>query len=321
MKIRDAIYGTVVVSDSVLISLLNNQAIRRLKGISQSGLPQEYNPLKTYSRYEHSVGVMLILRRLGASLENQVVGLLHDVSHLAFSHVAEWAISEELEKGEKLDLNENLMTEFVMKSDIPSILKKNKIEPLKVVSLYNYPLVMDQMPNVYCDYLDYSIRDINYWFNSEIVEILDHIKIFNNKIVFTDIQKALIYAENTLKLQIECYGGVDNIIRYYLLSKALKYAIKKKLIGVADFYGTEEKILLKIRKSKAKRIVNSLNLLKRKNLKQEQGTFNETIKKRFYYIIPQVMVEGKVVPLTEISNEYKIQIEKYKGIYENGIKI
>ena len=39
------------------------------------------------TRYEHSVGVMLLARRVGGGLREQVAALLHDVSHTAFSHV------------------------------------------------------------------------------------------------------------------------------------------------------------------------------------------------------------------------------------------
>lgn len=41
-------------------------------------------------RYDHSVGVMLLIRMLGGTLEEQIAGLLHDVSHTAFSHVADY---------------------------------------------------------------------------------------------------------------------------------------------------------------------------------------------------------------------------------------
>lgn len=35
---------------------------------------------------------MLLLRKLGASLNEQIAGLLHDASHTAFSHTADWVL-------------------------------------------------------------------------------------------------------------------------------------------------------------------------------------------------------------------------------------
>jgi len=49
------------------------------------------------TRFDHSVGVMLLIRKLGAGsspasalLKEQVAALLHDVSHTAFSHVIDY---------------------------------------------------------------------------------------------------------------------------------------------------------------------------------------------------------------------------------------
>jgi hypothetical protein len=42
------------------------------------------------TRFEHSVGVMILVRELGASLTEQIAALLHDVSHTAFSHVIDY---------------------------------------------------------------------------------------------------------------------------------------------------------------------------------------------------------------------------------------
>lgn len=37
---------------------------------------------------------MLLLRKLGASLEEQLASLLHDISTFAVSHVADWVFAE-----------------------------------------------------------------------------------------------------------------------------------------------------------------------------------------------------------------------------------
>ncbi len=82
-KIYDKVYGKEKIKEPVLIELINSDSIQRLKGISQFGMPDEYYHLKTFSRKEHSIGVLILLRRMRANLEEQVAGLLHDVSHTA----------------------------------------------------------------------------------------------------------------------------------------------------------------------------------------------------------------------------------------------
>lgn len=66
--------------------------MQRLKGISQFRIPDKYYFKDNYSRFEHSIGVMVLLGKLGASQEEQIAGLLHDVSHKAFSHVYDWVV-------------------------------------------------------------------------------------------------------------------------------------------------------------------------------------------------------------------------------------
>lgn len=90
MIVEDSVFGKFEVKEPVLIELLNSKAMQRLKMISQVGIPDKYYSYGCGSRYEHSLGVLFLLKKLDASLEEQVAGLLHDVSHTAFSHVADW---------------------------------------------------------------------------------------------------------------------------------------------------------------------------------------------------------------------------------------
>ena len=76
MKINDAVYGEEEINESVLVDLIISKSVQRLKEISQFGMPDEYYYKKGFSRYEHSLGVMILLRRLNASLEEQIAGLL-----------------------------------------------------------------------------------------------------------------------------------------------------------------------------------------------------------------------------------------------------
>src|SRR5271170_653561 len=89
-------YGTFVVTEPVLLELFDSESLARLKKIHQYGVNyfvKKGSPW--YSRYEHSVGVWALLRRFGASLEEQVAGLLHDLSHTVFSHVGDLVFKRE----------------------------------------------------------------------------------------------------------------------------------------------------------------------------------------------------------------------------------
>ena len=91
MNIKDKVYGNKTVNDPVLIELINSRSVQRLKGLNQYKIPDTYyrRDKQNYSWYEHSVGVMLLLKKLDADVEQQIAGLLHGVSHYTFSHLAD----------------------------------------------------------------------------------------------------------------------------------------------------------------------------------------------------------------------------------------
>ena len=97
MKIKNIVYGEEEINEGVLIELVNSKEVQRLKNITLTGIPEEYYFRKVSSRFGHSVGVMILLRRLGADLKEQIAGLLHDVSHTAFSHLVEWLFGDPME--------------------------------------------------------------------------------------------------------------------------------------------------------------------------------------------------------------------------------
>lgn len=55
------------------------------------------------TRYEHSVGAMLLLRTAGAPLEAQAAALLHDVAHTALSHVADCVYGYVVHEDDKME--------------------------------------------------------------------------------------------------------------------------------------------------------------------------------------------------------------------------
>ncbi len=96
MIIYDDIYGEFEV-EKVLEELIFSDPVQRLKGIHQGGASYLVNQKWNETRLDHSIGVMLLIRKLGGSLEEQIAGLLHDVSHTAFSHVIDFVFENKEE--------------------------------------------------------------------------------------------------------------------------------------------------------------------------------------------------------------------------------
>ncbi|PWY79415.1 phosphoribosylamidoimidazole-succinocarboxamidesynthase [Aspergillus sclerotioniger CBS 115572] len=140
--VRDALYGDHTITEPVLIDLLQSPDLRRLIGIGQHGVTGHLGllpkPVKI-TRFEHSVGALLLVRIAGASVEEQVTALLHDISHTVLSHVP----------GKE---------SFHETTQIPAILTKHGI-PQTVLDEEQYPLVEMGAPHLCADRLDYSLRD------------------------------------------------------------------------------------------------------------------------------------------------------------------
>lgn len=75
MLISDKLYGNFEI-EKVLIELIESKPIQRLKGIHQGGASYLVNENWNVTRYEHSIGVMFLIRKLGGSIEEQIAGLL-----------------------------------------------------------------------------------------------------------------------------------------------------------------------------------------------------------------------------------------------------
>ncbi len=96
MKISDPVYGVMEFTDSAVKEIIGLPHFQRLKRIGAGGLLGELKEKGRYTRYEHSIGTMMLLQRLGARREEQIAGLLHDVSHTAFSHTIDYVLGDPL---------------------------------------------------------------------------------------------------------------------------------------------------------------------------------------------------------------------------------
>ena len=163
MFIKDNIYGEFEIEEPILIELINSKPVQRLKGIIQQVIPTRFQRFPWFTRYEHSIGVMLLLRKLGATIEEQVSGLLHDVSHTAFSHMIDMLLYNDLDENFQDKNHENI----IKNSEIPKILENYNFDVNKISNPANFSLLEQPAPDLCADRVDYCLRDTYYWANPE----------------------------------------------------------------------------------------------------------------------------------------------------------
>lgn len=321
MKIYSEVYGEEEIEESVLIDLINSKAVQRLKGISQYGMPAEYYHKKSpFSRHDHSIGVLILLRRLNASLKEQIAGLLHDVSHTAFSHVVDWVIGNP----EKEDIQDKIHSETLSNSDIPKILSRYSISYEDISNNKDFTLLEKEIPSLCADRIDYALQELKRESNYNIKSFLDNLMNYKGQIVFKSEETAREFAREFFKLQKEHWAGEQAKARYFILAGVLKKALEKNIISMGDFSKTDMEIINKLNKSFDKEILEGLELLK-KGFKIEASTDDSGIvlKKKFRYVDPEVLFGKKIKRLSEVSGEYRrfVEEEKQNSNFDQKINI
>lgn len=127
------LYGTCIIDraqEPIFFDLLESPALERLKKINQLGIYDKYSHHANFNRFDHSIGVWFLIRKAGGTLQEQVAGLLHDVSHTAFSHVGAYCFVTDYKQMDAYQDDEH--EQYLYDSGIVDILKKHglTIRPL-----------------------------------------------------------------------------------------------------------------------------------------------------------------------------------------------
>ena len=245
MLIKDRVYGEVDILEPVLIEIINSSALQRLKEIDQAGYFEPHFPGTAHSRFEHSVGVCALLKKYGAPIEEQIAGLIHDVSHSAFSHCIDYV----LDVGSQKEQNhqDNIFEEFVKKSQIPAILKKYNFNLEYILNNENFPLKEKNLPDLCADRIDYSLRTALVFKEINSAEyFLENLTAENGRWIFKNFESAKKYAELFLKLNTNYYAGLPSAVMFLTVGDYLRYALLKGYISENDFYATDKIVLAKI---------------------------------------------------------------------------
>ncbi len=249
MTYTDSVYGKQEITEPIILELLNSSAIIRLKGVDQYGYFKAFFPKAISSRFDHSAGVYLLLKKFGAPLAEQVSGLIHDVSHSAFSHCIDYATKTG--DGGKQDHQDNIFSSYLQTTDIPEILKKYNLDLNYILNDHNFPLKESVLPDLCADRIDYSLRDATKFIGlteTEINTILDALEIKDNNWIFKDVAIAQKYADIFLTLNRNHYAGMPSAIMLKSTGDYLGYALEKKYINNQDIYSTDQLVLDKVAK-------------------------------------------------------------------------
>lgn len=322
IRVNDVIYGKFTIGEPVLVELINSRSVQRLKGVSQQGFPsgETKTTLPGYSRYVHSVGVMLLLRKLNANMEEQIAGLLHDVSHTAFSHIIDWVVGDPT----KEDYQDSMLETYIRNSEIPDILSRYGYRTDRISRLENnghFGLLERKIPDLCADRLDYSLRDMRYWLGEDVTQMVNDLTVYKNEIVFSTKRSATKFGRLYMKCQRDFWAGNEARLRYHFISLALKEALKRGVIGMQDFYKDESYILKKLRGSKQRGIIHNINMGLGRLRMSESKKGAIVLHKKFRYVDPKFFERGRLYRLSQTNIGYRNLIEEEKKRSTGAVRV
>lgn len=321
MIYMDTVYGPVKIEENFLIKLINSKPMQRLKDVNQGGPFIFLSPnhgWKKYktTRFEHSVGVFILLKKFNATLEEQVAGLLHDVSHTVFSHSLDFLFDRHTQH----DYHENFKEKIIMDSEIPDILENNGIDVKNILDEKKFGLLERELPDLCADRIDYFFRDSKLLTvpEEELKVMLDTLKVFNNEIIFTNKNAAEVFAKKYIQANKMFWCNALQATMFKLISDIVKLGVNKKILKEVDLFSTDETVYNKLKNSGDEEIKKLLDLLSNIEVMEDEKDYDFHLKSKVRCTDPKVLIDGNVSRLSKLNGSYKKEMEKFIAEYSEG---
>lgn len=311
--------------------LINTPEFKRLSNVGMNcGCEYTSFPIfsegKNYTRYDHSIGVALIVWHFTKDIKQSIAGLLHDISSPVFAHVVDFLNGDHVNQESTEEKTEEIIENSI---EIQKILKKYNLTTGDVKDYHMYPIADNNSPLLCADRLEYTLGNAYYYgFKSmeEIKDMYDDLVISKNEfgedeISFTSLDKAISFTSTALSNSKVYSSDVDRFSMQYL-ADLLKLAVDKNIITLDDLYTTEDEIIKKMEKDEEIKLLfdsfKNLSQITTSKTKPEYGYWvNIPAKKR--YINPQITCKGRVSSLClDLSKEINDYLNTDFNIWLSG---
>jgi HD superfamily phosphohydrolase len=316
--IRDKLYGEHTITEPVLVHLLQSPELSRLRGVSQHGITALLGFGPKITRFEHSVGAFLIVRKVGASVEEQVAALLHDISHTSLSHVVDYALSQPGEGS----YHEVHKSRYLKTTQLPLILTQHGFEDLKALEEELFPLVEMPSPQLCADRLDYALRDALAFDKlslKDIQRVFDTLKAFpsadspNRLLVLEDPQLALALARAYLAMDRDLWSNRAQVDLYRRTGRIISDLVKSGRVEEGALWAlSDEDFWALLRREATPEILREMDKMETEGLPKEyrlrlpKGTKVRTLD-------PDVCGEAqdRPLPLSVVLPEWGVERQEY----------
>ncbi len=304
MHYHDEVYGSIEINEPVLIDLMRTAAMQRLHSVLQHGITGLIGITRPTTRFEHSVGVMLLVRRMGGSIEEQIAALLHDVSHTAFSHVIDYVVDGH----DSQSYHEEKKEWFMERSDVPAVLARHGYDWHTFLHEENFSLLEQPAPALCADRLDYFLRDslgLKIATADKVKQAAQHLVPYQHRIVVDDKEVARWLAYTFIAADQASWANFREVGLYELTARSIRTALKIGAITEEDFWQTDDHLWHKLKACTDRSVQAELQLISpdtRFDRDEHDPTFWVSTKIR--PIDPDVLIDGHVRSLSTLDNKF-----------------
>ncbi|MCP4358922.1 MAG: HD domain-containing protein [Chloroflexi bacterium] len=304
MQIDDNVYGRTEITDPILLALLETAVVKRLSGVLQHGITGLIGITDATTRLDHSIGAMLLVRRLGGGLDEQIAALLHDVSHTAFSHVIDYVVDGHDEQSYHDEMKES----YLAKTELPDLLAFFGYDWRDFLHEEAYPLLEQPSPWLCADRIDYFLRDaigLGLADQVDIDFVLQSLIVTDGRIVTNNLQAAQWLAYTFLQADDASWSNFREVGLYEVTAQAIRRGLEIGLITTEDFWLTDEPFWAKLQASDDVHLQKWLALISADTQfvwDEVNPTFRVSTKLRA--IDPDVVVEGVLRPLSSLDPDF-----------------
>ena len=315
-----------------LMEYANVKEMERLKGISMVSACEHTKliPHKFFhTRYEHSLGVALIVWNFTKDKKQTIAGLYHDIATPSFSHVVDYLHGDY----EKQETTENLTAEIIKNSkEIMKLLNRDSISVSEIEDYHVYPIADNDSPRLSADRLEYTLSDGLVTQDAFSLESIDRIyndlTILKNEneeieIGFKHLDIAEEYIERANKMWHLFSGNNENNMVMQFWTDILKRMAQDNYITEKDLYKYSEKeIVDKIRNCPNERISQAFKIFKNatevgRSDTEVKDKYCISIKAKKRYTNPLVVKNGKTIRIEDASKRGKEIIEDIKNFQDS----
>lgn len=209
-----------------------------------------FEKIRPYSRFDHSLGVALIVWHFTESMEQALAGLFHDVTTPVFAHVVDFLNGDHLRQ----ESTEAGVAECLAASpEIQELLDRYGLKTEQVSDYHCYPIADNDSPALSADRLEYTLGNLfNYGFAS-----LDQIRGFyqdlvvgvnergETELVFQTPNQASAFTKAALN-NSGVYVADEDRFAMQALADLLRMALEHRVICREDLWTTEPELIGKL---------------------------------------------------------------------------